>query len=241
MHMGIPLNCRFKGTADQRTADTIFVDDQQHLAAAAASQIIHTALDTCHFVGTNRVDVGSRKGQRIMHHNHRRVGQVVFHRAGDLAGIAERAAQADGTLDTMPCQIQHCGFYGIRSVADVFDEAVIAIAHQLIFYAMAALHLVQGINIIGQNTNGAVGLGYQVAGVGIRHVVMLFEQCLNFFPCRAVDPRLAVYYAGNRTGRDACHFGYIVNRHINSLLPEKFSKIKIILLHSKTDCNANFP
>lgn len=94
----------------------------------------------------------------------RRVGQVVFHRAGDLAGIAKRATQADGTLDTMPCQIQHCGFYGIRSVADVFDEAVIAIAHQLIFYAMAALHLVQGINIIGQNTNGAVGLGYQVAG-----------------------------------------------------------------------------
>ena len=109
-------------------------------------------------------------------------------------------------------------------MADVFDEAVIAIAHQLIFYAMAALHLVQGINIIGQNTNGAVGLGYQVAGVGIRHIVMLFQQFLDLFPRGTVDTRLAVYYAGNRTGRDACHFGYIVNRHINSLLPENFLK-----------------
>ena len=135
-----------------------------------------------------------------------------------LIAITERRAQTNCTFHSVLCQIHDAFFHRIRPMANVLHKTVVAVSHQFIFQAMAAIHLVRCIQIVRQDADRFVGLCHQIARIRIRHIVMLFQQCLDLFSCCAVYARLTVYHAGNRASRNARYFCNIINRHRYTLL-----------------------
>ena len=122
-----------------------------------------------------------------------------LYRVCDRFYITERIPQADRAFHTVARHIDHPFFDRVGAPAYIPAEAVITIAHQLVFHAVRAFHLMQRINIVRQDPDRMRRLHDKVSGIAVWHIVVLPQKLLDLFPRHPVDPWFSVYHAGNRT------------------------------------------
>ena len=92
-------------------------------------------------------------------------------------------------------------------------------AQKLILQNGNCLVHVGGMQIICEDSDGVIALGYQVAGSCVGDEIILFQQREDLLPLLLPTPWLTVDDPGDGAGIDTCDFCNVINRHTDLSSP----------------------